>query len=565
MLTKTYDSAIWRFGAFNYFWFYMMNVLIIIPARGGSKGIPRKNLRSLGGKPLIAYAVATALLSDYHPDVYVSSDDDEILNIAKMLGADTHKRDACIANDTATLDPVIYDAYEHISKAKGKLYDVIVTMQPTSPLLKTITLDSALKRFEIDARLDTLISAKEDTHLTWLQNGEKYIPNYQKRVNRQYLPPVYRETGGFLITRSDVIGPENRIGKSVDLYLLGGGEEIDIDTYEDWKLCEYYIRRKKILIVVSGYPEIGLGHVYNTLLIANDILDHSIEFLVDKKSELAYEKIQAMNYSVHMQFHDNLTEDIRLIAPDVVINDCLDTEASYVDTLKGWGMKVINFEDLGSGAAKADVVINAIYPEKKAYPHHYYGYRYVLLRDEFILMTPRPPRETVERVLLTFGGVDPNNYTYKVLESIYDYCRHKGIAISIVAGMGYAFYDVLDNYEGVEIYKNASNISEHMQAADIVFTSAGRTTYEVAILNVPTIVLAQNEREMTHLFASPEHGFVHLGLGYNIDSAEILASFKKLVEDRQIRSDMSEKMAQADLRKGRKRTLSLINKVLESL
>lgn len=543
----------------------MMNILIIIPARGGSKGIPRKNLRSLGGKPLIAYAVSTALVSDYHPDVVVSSDDDEILNIAKMLGAETHMREAGIANDTATLDPVIYDAYRHVSKAKGKVYDVVVTMQPTSPLLKTISLDSALRRFELDADLDTLISAKEDTHLTWLHDGEKYVPNYQKRVNRQYLPPVYRETGGFLITRAQVIEPKNRIGKGVDLYLLGGGEEIDIDTYEDWKLCEYYIRRKKILIVVSGYPEIGLGHVYNTLLIANDILDHSIEFLVDKKSELAYEKIQAMNYSVHMQFHDDIMEDIRLIAPDVVINDRLDTEASYVDTLKAWGMKVINFEDLGSGAAKADVVINAIYPEKGVYPHHYYGHRYVLLRDEFILAKPKPPREVVERVLLTFGGVDPNNYTVKVLASIYDYCRRKGITISIVAGMGYAFYDMLDDFEGIEIYKNASNISEHMQGVDIVFTSAGRTTYEVAVLNIPTIVLAQNEREMTHLFASPEHGFVHLGLGYNVDSTEILASFIKLVEDRHLRNDMSEKMAQTDLREGRKRTLSLINNVLESL
>lgn len=542
----------------------MMNILIVIPARGGSRGIPRKNLRALGGEPLIAYAIKTAQASSYSPDIYVSSDDEEILNVAQTLGAGVLKRRADKAADATTLDPVIYDAYVRLAEKRDKHYDLVVTMQPTSPLLKTASLDAAVARFEADGLLQTVIAAKDDTHLTWRRKDDRFVPNYTARVNRQYLAPVFKETGAFLITRSSVITPENRIGDRVDLFLLNGGEAIDIDTYEEWSLCEYFLRRKTILFVVSGYDQIGLGHVYNTLLIANDILEHTLLFLVDKQSDLAYEKIRSMHYPVYRQSHEEIVDDICVLAPDIVINDCLDTSREYVEALKAMGATVINFEDLGEGALRADLVINAIYPEAKRYAHHYYGHEYMLLRDEFILSVPRKPAPKVQSVLLTFGGVDPNNYTRKVLEAIYDYCIHNGIALSVVAGLGYREYASLQCYPNVNVYRNVGNMAEHMRAADIIFTSAGRTTYEVAALQVPTIVMAQNEREMTHFFAAPENGFIHLGLGYNISKATILGAFVQLAAHPAQRMAMHEKMAEADLRGGRKRTLSLIKNVLET-
>ena len=99
------------------------------------------------------------------------------------------------------------------------------------------------------------------------------MPNYAARVNRQKLPRVYRETGAFLITRPQFMRVDSRIGPNVDLYVLAGRERIDIDSYEDWSLCEFYLRRKKLVFFVRGYPEIGLGHVYNALQIAGDLVD----------------------------------------------------------------------------------------------------------------------------------------------------------------------------------------------------------------------------------------------------------------------------------------------------
>lgn len=541
------------------------NILIVIPARGGSKGIPRKNLRTLAGRPLIYYGIRTALGSRFQADVYVSTDDPEIASIAEKLGAKIIQRDTEKAQDHTTLDPVIFDAYQKAREKEGKAYDLIVTLQPTSPLLQSRSLDTALERLLHEPTIDTIISACDDTHLTWKRKGNHYAPNYSKRVNRQYLEPVFKETGGFLITRASCISESNRIGSRVELHLLRGGEDIDIDTYEDWSLCEYYLKRRKILFVVSGYQQIGLGHVYNTLLIANDILNHQVEFLVDDKSQLAYDKIASKNYRVHMQSQADIVEDIRRLAPDVVINDRLDTSEAYMAALKDSGIRTINFEDLGPGARLADLVINAIYPEREVLPRHYFGHEYFILRDEFILTPVRPPAERVRRVLLTFGGVDPNNYTRKVIEAIHPYCRQHGIELYVVAGFGYSQYETLEPYADVQVFRNSMTIAEHMSAADIIFTSAGRTTYEVAALQVPAIVLAQNERELTHFFASAEYGFLNLGLGTAVSAEEILQAFAGLVENYPSRQYMSGLMAKSDLASGRKRALKLINDIVEQV
>jgi len=540
-----------------------MNILVVIPARGGSKGIPRKNLRLLNGKPLIYYSINTALASSYDIDVYVSSEDDEILNIATQFGAKVYKRDKSIADDKTTLDPVIYDCYQYAKKVENKEYDLIITMQATSPLLKTSSLDNAIVKAILNPTIETVIASKDDTHLSWRKENNHFVPNYEKRVNRQYLTPTFTETGGFFITRKEILTENNRIGKNVELYLLSNGEEIDIDTYEDWNICEYHLKRKHILFVVTGNSEVGLGHVYNTLLLANDILNHKITFLVDKTSQMAYDKIAFKNYHVFMQKHENIIDDIKALNPDIVINDRLDTDVKYMEELKSLNLKVINFEDLGEGAKKADLVVNAIYPEKQVLPKHFFGHDYFILRDEFIYSKQKEIEKEVKNILVTFGGVDPNNYTRKVIETIYQYCQENKINITVITGFGYREYDSLSEFQNIEIKENIMNISTYMKNADIIFTSAGRTTYEIASIGTPAIVLAQNERELTHFFASSEFGFLNLGLGYKLSSKELYKNFVELVESYENREYMSELMKKIDLRNGRKRVIKLIQNLIE--
>ncbi|MAW21306.1 MAG: acylneuraminate cytidylyltransferase [Flavobacteriales bacterium] len=540
-----------------------MNILFVIPARGGSKGIPRKNLRVLSGKPLLYYAINNAINSEYTADIYVSSEDDEILNTAKKFGVATHKRDVSISDDQTTLDPVIYDCYKYAKHVQRKEYDLIITIQPTSPLLTSNSLDLAISKMIQNINIDTLIAAKDSTHLSWRKEGDHYIPNYKERLNRQYLSAEFTETGAFLITRNTIISKNNRIGSNVDLFLLSGGEEIDIDTYEDWNLCEYYLRRKHILFVVSGNNIIGLGHVYNTLIVANDILNHQITFLVDNESELALKVIQSKNYPVLIQKKDDIIEDIKRISPDIIINDRLDTSEDYIKSLKEQEYKVINFEDLGSGAEFSDAVINAIYPQRRSLPAHYFGQEYFILRDEFILSDEKVVQEEVNNILIAFGGVDPNNYTEKVIRTVNSYCKKNGIKITVILGFGYERDDTIRQYDNIHVKHNVSNISDYMLEADLIFTSAGRTIYEVASIGTPTIVMGQNEREMTHFFANAEYGFSNLGLGYNISNDDILNEFLVLIKSYDIRKEMSKLMKSQDLKSGRKRVHKLIQHLIQ--
>ena len=306
-------------------------ILAIIPARGGSKGIPQKNIKSLNNKPLIYYSINNALSSNYNLETYITSDSSAILTIAKEMGAKTIKRSDNISDDLTTLDPVIYDAWKKISFYENKNYDYVITMQPTSPLLKVKSLDQAIKKITSNNSIDTIISAKNDIHLTWGKKNNKFYPNFKKRENRQLLPKVFKETGAFLITKSKFLRPNNRIGKNVELYFPRDYEEnIDIDNFHDLKICEFYLRNKKILFVVAGNKKIGLGHVYNLLQLATEMNNHNITFLVDKKSKMAFDKIKSYNYPVLKQSNKNILDDIKKINPDVIVNDILDTKKSYI-------------------------------------------------------------------------------------------------------------------------------------------------------------------------------------------------------------------------------------------
>jgi CMP-N-acetylneuraminic acid synthetase/spore coat polysaccharide biosynthesis predicted glycosyltransferase SpsG len=539
------------------------NVLIIIPARGGSKGIPRKNLRLLSKKPLIFYSIKTALKSVFKPTVFVTTEDSEIELISNKFGAKIHKRPHNLSDDHSTLDPVIFDAYEYISKFTRKKFDIVVTLQPTSPLLSVKSLDKAIEKIILNPNIDTIISVKNDTHLSWTVKDNVYYPNYESRVNRQHLKPVYTETGAFLITRSENLTNNNRIGKNVDLYILENGEDIDIDTFNDWNLCEYLLKRKKILFVVAGNSIIGLGHVFNTLIVANDILEHEIEFLVPKGNKLAYDLIISKNYNVKMQKHDSLIKDIIATKPSFIINDILDTSLDYMSSLKKMNIPTINFEDLGLGSKLANLVFNPIYPEKKRYKNHYYGESFFILRDEFIFNNiSNKVNKKVNNILITYGGVDPLNLTSFTLKSIYDYCLGQNIEINIITGPGYQKHDSISKYTEIKTYKYVKNISDHMLKADMVFTSAGRTIYEVASLGTPAIVIAQNERELSHYFASEKNGFINLGLGNKLHESVVLEEFKKYIVNYEFRKTNSNLMTSNNLKSGRENVVSIIKQLI---
>lgn len=230
-----------------------MKVLAIIPARAGSKGVPNKNIRLLGQHPLVYYSINNALHSKYITDVIVSTDSDSVRIIAQQMGAKVHWRDAKLCGDEITLDSVVYDAIP-----KEEEWDYVVTMQPTSPTLTVKTLDGAIE-YAVEHKIDTLISAINAPHLSWGEKDGRKVPNYEKRLNRQYLPPCYMETGAFVISRADIVSENTRIGENVDIYEIPERESQDIDTFADLRSAAALLEAQKLLYMLMEIIREELG------------------------------------------------------------------------------------------------------------------------------------------------------------------------------------------------------------------------------------------------------------------------------------------------------------------
>lgn len=537
----------------------MANTLCIIPARGGSKGIPRKNLRGLAGKPLIAHVIETARSVEKIDVVVVTTDDEEIAATAARHGAEIIMRPAHLAEDDVTMEPVVAHALEESEARHAITFAVVVTVQPTSPLLSTRTLTHAIERFAAHPELDTLLAAREERHLSWSRTDGGFVPNYTERKNRAHLPPVYHETGAFFLCTGEILRRTGqRFGTAVDIMVVPAEEAVDIDDNIDWALAEAILTRRRVAVVVAGNRHIGLGHVYRVLALASDLARHEIAFFVEPESHLAAERIRSVNYAVVEDTWPVLLERIGEYAPDVVVNDTLDTTVETIQQLRATGARIVSFEDLGPGADLADAVVNALYPERHVRENAYHGSDYFVARDEFVYAPTKQIVDDVRRVLVTFGGTDPGDLTRAVLAAIGEECHDRGIRIDVVLGPGYPEDRVLEQPQHVSVYRDVLSMADRMLEADIVFTSAGRTVYEVACLGIPAIVLAQNPRELSHFFASADNGFVNLGLGTDLQPEEIRRELVRLVERPEARRLMHERMMVHDLRSGRARVVDLI-------
>jgi len=540
-----------------------LKILVVIPARGGSKGIPRKNIRLMCGKPLISYSIMNALNSKFDLDVVVSTDDEEIERISLMYGAKVIKRPEELGADNVTLDPVIYHAVYTMEKIENKVYDIVITMQPTSPLLKVSTLDSAIKYF-LDNDFDTLISGVNRPYLSWTELEGKIVPLYKKRLNRQYLPKNFLETGAFFITKRKFVKEESRLGNKVSIYEIPENESIDIDSPQDWWVAEKELSKKSILIRTDGYAEIGLGHIYRGLILASNLIDHDIRFVLSSKSDIGIKKIHESHFPYSVIEDDyEIGELVKEYKCDILVNDILDTKREYIEYCKSLGIRVVNFEDLGTGAKYADAVINDLYEKRNDYKNHYWGSDYYCIRDEFLLAKPSKFRESVQEILIIFGGTDPCNLTQRLFEIVKTIPYKDKIHYTFILGMGYKHTDELvllaeDSDLNIQIVRDVKLMTEYMGRADIAVSSQGRTMLELASMAVPTILLSQNERERDHEFGYLKNGFINLGLGSEVEDRTIRETLIWLINSPQIRKQMKEQMLKKDLKNGVKRVINII-------
>lgn len=531
-----------------------MKILAVIPARAGSKGIPNKNIRIVGGHPLIYFAINNALKSKYITDIVVTTDSNEVRIISSQMGVGCRWRRRELCTDDITLDSVIFDAIP-----EGVEWDYVVTLQPTSPTLRSETLDQAIK-YTIENKLDTLISAVNHSCLSWKDEDGRKVPSYKERLNRQYLPSQYIETGAFLISKKKVVTENNRIGEVIDIFELPEDESHDIDTFEDLLCADVILRRDRVAIYVNGNKQRGMGHIYRALEIAD-------EFYV--KPDIFYDINQTdpelFGNTTHNLIPVNGISELYQICKKknytLFINDILNTSIDYMIGLRTAlpNTHIINFEDEGEGNMKADIVINALMSNSDL-PNVYVGEHYYMANKLFLLYNPIIVRKEVTRVFICFGGADPMNYTDKVLEMV---TKDEYKKYQFVFALGRAKGNVeelleYNKYENIEVVYDVSDMPGMMSECDIAISSRGRTAYELAFLGIPTIVVSENEREKNHSFACNENGFTYIGMD---PADEIFESNIRMYLglSKENRQKLHDTLLSHNLRNGRKHVMGLIN------
>jgi len=239
-------------------------IISIIPARGGSKRIPKKNIKLLAGRPLIAYTIKASLGSKLISNTIVSTDDEEIADIAKKNGAEVIMRPKELAKDDSPTEQAMIHVIELLQK-QGYKVDYVVLLQPTSPLRGTDIIDKGIN-LVLESDIDSVLSVCEiqNYYLTGYFAEDYYKIEYDKRPFSHAMPKKYRENGAMYITKKDIlIKNKNRLGGKIKAIVMNEIDSIDVDNEEDFRLVEKIIsnlknnnildkeRLKKIKLLIS--------------------------------------------------------------------------------------------------------------------------------------------------------------------------------------------------------------------------------------------------------------------------------------------------------------------------
>ena len=225
-----------------------MKILGLIPARGGSKGIPGKNIKMLAGKPLIVYSIEVALSCELLSEVLVSTDDETIAQVSRKAGASVpFLRPAELATDQSpTIDTVVH-ALKYF-EAQGQRFDAVCLLQPTSPFRNVTDLQQAIAHFQAEDA-DSLISVRAVPHHYnphWVFEKETdssflKIATGEKEIipRRQELPKAYHRDGAIYISKSEIVLTNRSLyGQKITYYLMTDQPNINIDHQSDWEAAE---------------------------------------------------------------------------------------------------------------------------------------------------------------------------------------------------------------------------------------------------------------------------------------------------------------------------------------
>lgn len=218
-----------------------MKILCVIPARGGSKGVPRKNIKPLGGVPLIGYTIRAArAVKPAFDALAVSTEDKEIASVAKSFGVDVVERPEELAEDQTKSEPVLAHALE-VFEAEGKRFDGVMLLSPTNPFRNPVFIEQAISRFS-KGSFDTVVGVVPIYKYQYRIDGAGATPMYSERKNRQERNPVWLENGALYLSRAELIRQGKIFGERVGHVAMDELSSINIDSPVDFSHAEAVVQ-----------------------------------------------------------------------------------------------------------------------------------------------------------------------------------------------------------------------------------------------------------------------------------------------------------------------------------
>ncbi len=536
-------------------------VIAVVPARGGDHEVPYLNIKKLGSLPLIAHTLREAEQSRYIDRVVVSTDDDQIARVALEYRAEVpFRRPEALAKDLPEITAVVRHAVETVESQDGEHFDIVVTLQATSPFRTAKQIDEAIDVLT-DESYDAVISVEEVRKLAWHRPEKTLVPLFERPERRDELAPLYHEDGAIRVVRRDVLDSNQRLGERIGHVLMDKMSALTVHDIYDFWLAEKLVHLPRVLFRVDGGAEMGMGHVYRSLAVANELTqivsNADMCFLMRADLPEGVQHISQSGHSVRVvpggggRDLETMLEVIRDYSPNIIVNDQPYLEADYLSALAGLGASTVNLvdslDDIENPTGLASIIIAAMQEDEADLNDYHAGPAFAILRDSFRekakTTVSAAAKDGRRRVVLSFGGSDPQNLTMKALLAL---DAVEELETTVVLGPAFSYRTELDALlaelrSRPTILKNVEHMADILFEADLVLCSGGMTVFEIAALGRPGIVLCQNTRERDRMDGFARYGtIVHLGLGTDVEPDVIRDSALALLEDSERRKRMGD-------------------------
>jgi len=533
-----------------------MRIIFVVPARGGDHEVPYLNIKKLGAHPLIGHTLEEAKKSRFPHRLIVSTDHPKVKEVAEEYGAEVpFLRPAELASDSAELKAIVRHAVAFLEGKEGVRFDVVVTLQVTSPFRSARQIDEAIDTL-LEKGLDSVISLKELRSLTWRMRGGKLEPLFERPGRREELEPLYQEDGAIRVLRREILDSDERLGTKVGHVLMDKMSSLTVHDIYDFWLAERLENMPRVLFRVDGGGEMGMGHVYRSLAAAEALVKlrptADICFLMraDRPEGAQYVSLKGYQVRVLPGGEASALPAIRDYSPNLIVNDLPSVNDAYLRSLAKLGASTVNFVDSLADIEKpqevAAVIIAALQDEQVELEDYYAGPAFAILREAFQKRSA-DIAERGRRVVLSFGGSDPQKLTLKALSALAPLtASDPDLEVTAVLGPAFSHRTELDDLlkrlsYTPRILSQVEHMADILVEADLVLCSGGMTVFEIAALGRPGLVLCQNAKEEARMQRFARDGSIlHLGLGTEVGEDVIRDGVSRLLFDREARVRMSE-------------------------